>query len=81
MKEGRRDLGIIKKLLEEGRKEKAEPDIELFLAEVNGIVRLLLSRHGITVYQEYRNVIQNAKMLPELPFRMKFDGALCLSAS
>lgn len=81
MKEGQRDLGIMKKLLEQGRKEEVEPDIELFLAEVNDIVRLLLSRRGITVYQEYRNVIQNAKTLPELSFRKKFGRALYLGAS
>lgn len=53
-----------------------EPSIELLLAEVNGIVRLLLSRHGITVYKEYENVVWNAKTLPKLSFKKKFGEML-----
>ena len=69
MNEGWRDFGEVKKLLEEGRQGKAETDVELFLAEVDDIVRLLLNRGRFAVYQEYEDVIQNAKTLLELPFR------------
>ena len=69
MNEGWRDFGEVKKLLEEGRQGKAETDVELFLAEVDDIVRLLLNRGRFAVYQEYEDVFQNAKTLSELPFR------------
>lgn len=69
MNEGWRDFGEVKKLLEEGRQGKAEADVELFLAEVDDIVRLLLNRGRFAVYQEYEDVVRNAKTLSELPFR------------
>ena len=69
MNEGWRDFGEVKKLLEEGRQGKTETDVELFLAEVDDIVRLLLNRGRFVVYQEYEDVVQNAKTLSELPFR------------
>ena len=50
MNEGWRDLGVMKELLEKGRKGKAEPRIELLLGEVHGIVSNLLYRHGVTLY-------------------------------
>ena len=55
-------------------------DIELFLTEVNDVVRLLLNRCGIIVYQEYINVVWNAKTLPKLSIRKEFGGILHLGA-
>lgn len=77
--EGWRDLSEVKKLieewkygeakpdiklLEEWRQRETEPDIKLLLGEVNGVVRLLLSRCKVTIYKKYENVVQNVKMLP-----------------
>lgn len=58
-----------------------EPDIELLIAEIDGIVRLLLSRCKFFVYQEYGDTVRDAKEFPELPFKQKFDWMLCLSMS
>ena len=81
MNEGWRNLGIVKKLLEELRRGEMEPDIKLLIGEVDGIVRLLLNRCRIIVYQKYENAIRNAKALSELLFRQKFDWALRPSTS
>lgn len=40
---------------------------------------LLFSRRGITIYQSDINVVRNAKMLLELPFRKKLNGTFRLS--
>ena len=40
---GRRDLGEVKKLFEQGRERKLEPRVELLLGEIDSIVRRFLS--------------------------------------
>lgn len=50
MNEGRGNLGVVKELLENGRKGKPEPRIELLLGEVHGIMLDLLCGHGITLH-------------------------------
>lgn len=46
-----------------------EPDIELFLAEISDIVRLIFSGGRFIVYQEYEDVVQDAKAFLELLFK------------
>ena len=57
MKEGQRNLGKIKKLLEERRQGKVKPSVELFLVEIGGIARLLLNGCRLVVYQEHGDVV------------------------
>lgn len=59
----------MKKLFEKGRQGKAEPDVELILAEIGGIVRLLLSGGRFVVFQEYRDIVQDMEAFPKLLFR------------
>lgn len=71
----------MQELLENIRKEKAEPDVELLFAKVDDIVRLLLIRGGFSVCQKNRNVVRDAEVLMELSFRKKLGWALCQSMS
>lgn len=71
----------MQELLENIRKGKAEPDVELLLAKVDDIVRLLLIRGGFSVCQKNRNVVRDAEVLLELPFKKKLGWALCPSMS
>lgn len=61
----------MKKLLEEIMQRKAEPGVELLLAEISGILRLLLNRCRLVVYQKYGDVVWNAKAFLELSFGQK----------
>ena len=72
MKEGRRNLREMKKLLKKRGKRKAEPNIELFLTKCNDIEGFLLCRHMATIHQAYRNVIRHVKTLLKLPLKNEF---------
>ena len=73
MKEGRRNLHEMKKLLKKRRKRKTEPNIEFLLAEHNDIKGFLLGRHRATIHQAYRNVIWYVKTFLKLPLRNEFN--------
>lgn len=81
MNEAWKDFGELQEPLEKIRKGKVEPDVELLFAKVDDIVRLLLSRGGFAVCREDRNVVRDAKVLLELPFRKKLGWALRPSLS
>lgn len=50
MNVGQGDLGVMKELLEEGRKGKIEPRVELILGKINDVVSGLLCRHWIRLH-------------------------------
>lgn len=58
-----------------------KPDIELLLAEADGVLRMLLSKRRTVVYLVYENAIRNTKMLLEFPLRKKLGGTLRVGTS
>ena len=64
---GRRDLGEVKKLFEQGWEREPEPSIELLLGEVDSVVRGFLSEYGLSVHKLNGHVIRNAEAFTELP--------------
>lgn len=50
MKEDWGNFSIVEELLENGRKGKAKPRIELLLGEIHGVILSLLYRPGTTLH-------------------------------
>ena len=64
---GRRDLGEVKKLFEQGREREPEPRIELLLGEVDSVVRGFLGGYDLSVHKLNGHAIRNAEAFTELP--------------
>ena len=64
----------MEEFLEEGRKRKTEPRIELLLGEVNSVVRGFLCGHGVPIHQLNGDVIREVEALVELPLVQFVSG-------
>ena len=62
----RRNLGEVKKFLEQRQEREPKPIIELLLGEDNGIVLRLLSRHGLSVHKFHEHAIWDAEAFAKL---------------
>ena len=64
---GRRHLGEVKKLFEQGREREPEPRIELLLGEVDSVVRGFLGGYDLSVHKLNGHAIRNAEAFTKLP--------------
>ena len=67
-----RNLGEVKKLLEQGNERELKPDVEVLLTKNNGI-GLLLGWHWVTTQKTNQNANRSTKALPELPYIKLFN--------
>ena len=64
---GRRDLGEVKKLFEQGWEKEPEPSIELLIGEVDSVVRGFLNGYDLSVHKLNGHAIRNTEAFTELP--------------
>ena len=75
---GRRDLGEVKKLFEQGWEKEPEPSIELLLGEVDSVIRGFLSGYGLSVHKLNGRAIRNAEAFTELPHVQLVNRFFCI---
>ena len=77
----RRNLGEVKKFLEQRWEGELEPNIELLLGEKDGIILRFLSRHDLSIHKFHEHTIRDAEAFTELPHIQLIQGFLSVSIS